>query len=58
VAGAKKIIRSSVSELLGPTFFLRLGAAETHDAPGAVLRREADAGAHRTCADPGAALSR
>jgi hypothetical protein len=45
----KKIIRSSVFELLGPTFFLR---------PEAVLRREAGAGAHGTRADPGPVLSR
>jgi hypothetical protein len=56
--GAKKIIRSSVSELLGPTFFLRPRAVGTRGAPGAVLRREAGAGAHETRAGPGADLSR
>jgi hypothetical protein len=57
-AGAKKITQSSVSELLDPTFFLRPEAAGTRGASGAVLRQEADAGAHGTRAGPGAALSR
>jgi hypothetical protein len=56
--GAKKIIRSSVFELLGPMFFLRPRAAGTRDAPRAVLHREAGVRAHETRADPGAVLSR
>jgi hypothetical protein len=47
-AGAKKIVRSSVSELVSLTFFLRPEATGTRGAPGAVLRREAGAGAHGT----------
>jgi hypothetical protein len=57
-AGAKKIVRSSISELLSLMFFLRLGAAGTRGTPGAVLRREAGAGVHGTRAGPRAALSR
>jgi hypothetical protein len=55
---AKKIVQSFVSELLGPMFFLRPGAAGIRGAPGAVLRREMGAGAHGTRAGPGAAPSR
>jgi hypothetical protein len=57
VVGAKKIVQSSVSELLGPTFFLWPRAVGTCSTPGAVLCREAGARAHGTCVGPGAALS-
>jgi hypothetical protein len=56
--GAKKIIWSSISELLGPTFFLWPGATGTRGALEAVLRWEVGAGAHGTHGGLGATLCR
>jgi hypothetical protein len=54
----KKSSGALFSELLGSTVFIRPGAAVTHGTLGAVLLREAGAGAHGTRAGPGAVLSR
>jgi hypothetical protein len=58
-AGAKKFSSEALfSELLGSTVFIRPRAVVTCGAPGAVLRREAGAGAHGTCVGPEVILSR
>jgi hypothetical protein len=56
-SGAKKSSGALFSELFGSTVFIQPEAAGTRGAPGAVLRREAGAGAHGTRAGPRAALS-
>jgi hypothetical protein len=54
----KKSTESLFSALLGSSGFNRPGVAGTRGALGAVLHREAGAGAHGTCVGPRAALSR
>jgi hypothetical protein len=53
-----KNFRSSISELLGPMFFLLPRDAGTRGAPGAILHQEVGARAHGTCVGPGAVLTR
>jgi hypothetical protein len=56
--GANKTVQSSISKLLDPMFFLLPGAAGTRGTTGAVLHREAGAGAHGTRAGFDATFSR